>query len=221
MTRVNCESGRKTTEIHANNPKGRDRHYLSANPKEDLYEAIRAVERFIRTGSSEDMRLANEMRDVFVRKLRELCRSVSAGELGAIPPQEVMTIVVENDNTKQMQILKTTKAIFEHVKGVPAMASREKNKQAEYADTAAAHGKYFYGDKKGDRRREVVRLYNSGMKEKEIANRLHVSIRTVQGDLTMIRSIAKQEGIQNPIVEHKKQRPDLIPAYNSPILPKN
>jgi hypothetical protein len=89
--------GKKTSELFRDDPEAMERHWLSANTKEAYYMAIRASEKFIRTNSPEDRRIADATSRVFFGKLRELSSRASAGEWnGVAPSEEVLAPVLQS-----------------------------------------------------------------------------------------------------------------------------
>lgn len=88
--------GKKTSELFKDDPEAMERHWLSANTKEAYYMAIRAGEKFIRTNSPEDRRMADATSRVFFGKLRELSSRASAGEWsGVVPSDDVLAPVLQ------------------------------------------------------------------------------------------------------------------------------
>ena len=88
--------GKRTSELFKDDPEAMERHWLSANTKEAYYMAIRASEKFIRSNSPEDRRIADATSRVFFGKLRELSSRAIAGEWnGVTPTGEVLKPVLQ------------------------------------------------------------------------------------------------------------------------------
>ena len=82
-------SGMRTSELYADDPAAKVRHWKLANIQEQLYNAILANEAFATKGTPAALRLANAEKAEFYKLLKSLSTTIRGGEWGAVPPSEV------------------------------------------------------------------------------------------------------------------------------------
>jgi len=86
-------SGMRTSELYADDPAAKVRHWQLANTQEQLYNAILANEAFATKGTPAALRLANAEKAEFYKLLESLSTDVKAGEWGAVPPSEIVQVM--------------------------------------------------------------------------------------------------------------------------------
>ena len=86
-------SGVRTSELYADDPAAKVRHWKLANTQEQFYNAILANESFIARETPAALRRVNAEKAEFYKLLESLSTTIRGGEWGAVPPSEIVQVM--------------------------------------------------------------------------------------------------------------------------------